>query len=212
MDLIPFIAHNSTVIAALIGGGLAGAVFREVIVNWWSQPNLSVIFDENDPGCALNDIPGLRCDENGREIARGQQSYLRIRINNKGRSTAHGVTICVTKIEFFSNGGDEHIFDEEVLELPVALSERTTFDLPRDGHRWVDLFCVEDFGKGVERRFAFLKPSGRLYLRPYGAGKYYATIFASSNNSSSEHAKVCWRWDGRLIGLHILGCLRLSRS
>jgi hypothetical protein len=200
MDFIKLHQQEIAVIAALFGGGLAGAVFAQVI-SWWRQPILRVVFNKDDRGCALDTPAELHTQ--GGNVVPGQQRYLRIRINNEGRSTAHGVSLCVTEITFYPVVGGASTFDEEVLELPVALSTRVSLDLARDGYRYFDLFCTEDFGNGVQFRFAFMNRPGRLYLRQYGHGSYSAKVLASSNNSPSKPATVSWHWDGTLAGLHI---------
>jgi hypothetical protein len=40
-------------------------------------------------------------------------------------------------ITFHPRDGDAYIFDEEVLDLPVANYHHSTFNLPRGGHRYV---------------------------------------------------------------------------
>jgi hypothetical protein len=134
------------VVVSLIGGGLAGAAFTQ-LVNWWRQPVLRIVFAASDRGCAL-DTPAAIRDESGNIIAQGQQRNLRVRVDNEGRSTAHGVNLCVTEITFYPSAGTADIFDEEVLDLSLSLSDRTVaFDLGRGAPVTLTYFAAKILGE-----------------------------------------------------------------
>jgi hypothetical protein len=177
----------------VLSGGLAGALFSHFI-GWWRRPRLKLSFQSDVAGCAV-DTPAYGEDEGGQTIEVDQR-YLRLKVENRGRTSARGVNVCVTKIEFYSPAEDTFLFDEEVLDLPVALYGRNVFDLPRRGHRFMDVFAVEANAAGLGWRFGFVAPPLRLYRRAYGPGHYFVTVFASANNARSVVRRFQWYWDG----------------
>jgi hypothetical protein len=69
-------------------------------------------------------------------------AVVRMRVDNKGRETAHGVCLSATEIEFRTNVGVT-VFADEVLEFLLALSDcRVIFDLPPGAHRFIDVFLL----------------------------------------------------------------------
>jgi hypothetical protein len=192
-------------LAALFGGGLAGAFFRE-IAEWPRRPQLELIFAPNDRGCVV-DTPATQGARPGR------QRYLRLRVRNIGRTTAHDVTVGLTEITFHSEVGNADLFDKEVFELPLSMSQptQTRFDLPRQGHHFVDIFCVEEFESvPIAMRFSFLRMPARLAARGYGRGSYSLAIFASARNAPSKTGRISWQWNGTVSGLNIVQPRRLG--
>src|SRR4051812_14339421 len=152
----------------VLSGGLAGALFSHLI-GWWRRPRLKLSFRADVAGCAVN-TPAYYEDEAGQRIDI-EQRYLRLKVENRGRTSAHGVNVCVTRIEFYPPDGNLILFDEEVLDLPVALYDRNIFDFPRRGHRFMDVFAVHESAAGLAWNFGFVKPPMRLYMRAYGPGQ-----------------------------------------
>jgi hypothetical protein len=68
---------------------------------------------------------------------------VRLKIKNKGRSTAHGVSVCTTSVTFTEWGGGSHTYNEDVLDLTLANGRDSPFMLATHAHRYVDLAIIE---------------------------------------------------------------------
>ena len=113
-----------------------------------------------------------------------------MRVDNKGLKTAHNVCVSATEIEFRATGTT--VFADEVLEFLLALSDgRAIFDLPPGGHRFIDVFFVEDFGN-VTPRFGFAQTPHRLSLLGFGKGSYSVRVVATADNASAKHSRISW--------------------
>jgi hypothetical protein len=182
---------------------LAGAVLTQLfnaLTLWYRQPALRLAFSKNEAGC-LVDAPA-RFTINGKSVV-GVQRCLRIKVKNTGRSIARSVNVCVTEIIFYDLSSQGRVFAEEVLDLPLALSRRAVFELAPGGHRFIDLFFVDDPGTGPALRFPFNPMPDRLALQGFGPGSYSAAIFATAENASSCRRRLFWHWDGTVPGLVI---------
>jgi len=186
-------------IAAVLGGGLAGAFFNHAIA-WLRQPRVHLIFSSGVPGCLVN-LPGYLQD-NGKPVLDANNDpvsvpmrYLRIKIENRGRTVAQGVNVYVTKLNFWHQTAGTEEFDEGVMDLPLARLARLTFDLPPGGHRYMDVFSVWEHNGHHKFQFAFAARPDRIYLRPYGFGSYRAALTATSHNATAKHLPIDWHWD-----------------
>lgn len=136
--------------------------------------------------------------------------YLRVRAENEGRTVAHGVSVCVTKLEFWHKTSGTNKFDEEVLELPVASRSRQAFDLAPGAFRYLDVFYAWDSSDPWNFRFAFVDPSsseGRIYepefSKVYGPGSYRAQVLATAQNALAYSDQLDWHFEGTREGLTI---------
>src|ERR1043166_5988972 len=140
---------DATLLTALTGG-LAGAVatlIGQALLRWWSRPLLGFRFASDEPGCEVD--PGE------------WHRYLRLKIENGGRSVAHNVSVCVIGIEY-RDGARQKALKEEVYDLKVAFTEdRTTFNLASKGHRFVDLVHTEGPDNEVRHYLEFVVGSSR---------------------------------------------------
>ena len=128
-----------------------------------------------------------------------------MRVENEGRTTAHGVSLSATEITFCAPGAGKKTLAEEVLEFKLALSqpERTDFDLPPGAHRFVDVFSAANFGTAITFTFAFAQIPARLPLLGFGTGSYSVAVIATAENAAPKKRHISWRWDGTLAGLDI---------
>jgi hypothetical protein len=185
-----------------VSGGLAGAVLNQVVaavLSWLRRPKLKINFSSNERGClVLTDATYAGVP--------GQMNVLRIHIANTGRSTAHNVGVSSVEISYSAATPESgtNLMQEEVLDLHLALSDRTTFDLPRGLHRFVDIFYVDaPPGQDISFRWAFKTPQ-RIATHRFGAGDYSMKIIATAENSGAKDRRINWRWDGSLAGLTII--------
>lgn len=170
-------------VSAWVTGGLAGATLT-IIYQWlrqsWLKPRLEILFANKEPGC--------RVDTN---IVGGTQNvarYLRLKVKNSGRSTAHDVSVCVTKLTFTAPGAGSHTFRDDVLDLKLTLTPDTLrFRLAPCAHRYIDLAHTDRSGQGANfiYDFAGLIPARLERLRQQGvfgtqAGEFGAEIFVSA--------------------------------
>jgi len=202
---------GSKLLVTAFSGGVAGALLTQgvtIFLGWWRKPVLKIIFAANEPGCVV-DTPAVQLGSDRTIAAHGNQRYVRVKLQNIGRSTANGVIVSIQHITFYpTNTGQPSVFAEEVFDLSVSLSQLSTpFDLGCGAYRFLDLFCSEQFGSGpVTTRFSVRNPTGRhpqLFVGGGDAGSYAVRLFASSNQSDSVSATLQWHWDGALHGLTI---------
>ena len=169
------------------GGGLAGASFNQII-GWIRRPKLRLCFSSNVNGCIV-DPPGYVLGPDGKPLLDASQNpivvatrYLRVMIQNTGRTVAHGVIVSVTKLTYWRQTTGSEVFDEEVMDLPVVRHSQQ-LDLPPGAHRYMDVFSAWNYN-GPRFRFSFVELTDRIYLREYHFGSYKADIIATANNIS----------------------------
>ena len=133
-----------------LSGGLAGALLTlagQAFIRRFNRPQPQIRFEADLPGCIV-DTPAIVTDGEGRPSLDNQgnrrnvqQRYLRLRIENVGRTFAQNASVCVTQIDFTAAGAAARSFREEVHDLRVSRSNpaetRTTFNLAAGGHRFV---------------------------------------------------------------------------
>jgi hypothetical protein len=219
------IMASDTFWLSALTGGLAGAFLTLVgqsVKAWWNRPILSATFREGEPGCEVETPASLENRATGAIIAKGQQRYLRLRIENRGSSFAKHVSVCVTRISYTAAGAGAASFAEEVFDLKLALTpDRAVFNLAAGGHRFIDLVhtsvytpiqggpmlppeCLPQTGCQARRDFDFLTSPARLEDLGFARGRYSAEIFVSAANAASFRNEFEFSWDGSLNGLRIL--------
>jgi len=133
--------------------------------------------------------------------ARVEQLYLRLKIQNEGRTFAKNVSVCVMRIGFRAHGAGERVFAEEVFDLKLVLSGRAVFNLASGGHRFVDLVHATQSEQAVGLTFDFVESPIRLVLLGFGSGDYEMDVVATAENAKSVLHLIKWSWDGTLQGL-----------
>jgi hypothetical protein len=112
------------ILASALTGGLAGAAFTFLVqcgTRWWLRPRLHIVFNGREPGCLVEtNVVG----HTGPIL-----SYVRIKIKNSGRSTAIGVIAFVTELIFDAPGTGSRRFEEDVIDLQLALGHPSPFVL-----------------------------------------------------------------------------------
>jgi hypothetical protein len=135
-----------------------------------------------------------------------KQVYLRLRIENRGKTFAKNTSVCVTKIDYHRQGAPRASFEEEVLDLKLALTgNRAVFNLASGGHRFVDLIHTSQAPgqAAVVLAFDFMEQPSRLDLVGFDRGKYKLKVFATAENAKSQSEEVEFSWDGTLDGLTV---------
>jgi hypothetical protein len=200
-------------IIGALTGGLAGSVLT-LVSQWclrrWSQPKLEIVFQSEEPGCDVN-TPAFRVDQDGNFILHEgnrievQQRYLRLKLKNSGRTFAENCSVCITKFEFRAPGQGRRVFEEEVLDLGLALTGLTVFNLAAKGHRFLDLARThDDPSQGHLFGVCFAQVPARLGRELYGAGSYKMEVFVAANNAKSKSYDIEWAYDGPAGGLRII--------
>jgi hypothetical protein len=185
------------VVVSALTGGLAGSLVN-LTRNWWREPILKILFQENEKGCLITtNFVG------GNELL---QRYVRLKVRNAGRSTAKDVSICVVKLRFEAPDEDPVDFEQEVLDLKVAMTpDQITFRLAAGAHQYVDLWHTQKEHGGVAFMTDFVATPATLAFFPRKPGIYRAEVFVSADNAPSVGYTASWSWDGQYPGLHILG-------
>jgi hypothetical protein len=186
-------------LVGLLLAGLAGALTAlgvQSLREWWKRPILTIQFDEGVEGCRIE------------TEALGSTGpiawFLRLKIQNQGRSTAKDVSVSVIKLGFHAPGADIITFAEEVLDLKLSSRPvQTVFRLARGAHQYIDLTHTLKSEQGVEALFDFVNIPLRLRRLGFKQGIYFAEIFATADNADPVRLTISWKWDGQYEGLRI---------
>lgn len=176
-------------------GGLAGALLTftfQWLLAVYRRPRLQVIFDQSEPGCAVDAVPDL-------------QRYLRLKVRNVGRTTAHQVGLSITSIIYEAPDGTRTPFNEEVLDLKAGMTGDQLFNLPPEAHRFADLALSFLADQMAQHSFDFVRHPRRLEGFAQRVGRYKADVFVSANDAAPRRLTVEWEWDGSIAGLNIVG-------
>jgi hypothetical protein len=135
-------------------GGLAGALLTllgQSFLRRWNRPILEIVF-RNEPGCIvpiegwlLDKATGIPLKDPNGNLRGGKAQYLRLKIENRGKTFAKNASVCVTKVTYSAAGTGEKTFAEEVFELSLAptAGNPMVFNLAACGHRFVDFVHTE---------------------------------------------------------------------
>jgi hypothetical protein len=116
---------------------------------------------------------------------------LRLQVKNDGNVTARKVTMTMTKLEFGRSFERGDALANEVLDLKLALSGRSTFDIPPKSHRWVDLIYAEEF-------------EGKVKLRPGFARGWPARLPLMGFGERGSRGRNCRKYFGDAVTKNIL--------
>ncbi len=181
-----------------LSGGLAGAVLT-LIGQWaknvWAKPKLEIVFSESEPGC--------RVDTNVMGDIEDVQCYLRLKILNRGRTTAQNVSASVVSLTFLpslsstsatSRFGDWIVFGDEVMDLKQALNGQLEFRLVgKRAYRYVDLAHTLKIAEDHWGYIIDVVPvPARLLRLGFGPGSYSAEIAVSADNADTVRRTVNW--------------------
>jgi len=189
------------VLGAILGGGLAGAVLNQIAnegLRWLRKPTLRIRFSADAKGC-IADTP--TADPNTGTI-NGKQRYLRLRIENIGRTSAQQVSACMTHVDYRSKSGQHDIFAREVIELKFAMSQQTAKNIGSRAHRFVDVFGVADAG-GVHSGLGVKMLPLALSKILTGPGEYSLKVIVTADNADSVEVRISWCWSGTVDDLEI---------
>jgi len=199
-------------ILSVLTGGLAGSVLTllsQSFLRWWRRPILEIVFQSGEPGCDVK-THGFRVDERGKPILDGgkpievQQRCLRLKLKNGGKTFAENCSVNITEIGFKAPGQGSKVFEEEVLELRLALTGSTSFNLASGGHRFLDIAHTEDSLQGHSFGFDAAQIPVRLGRQGFGVGTFTMKVFAAANNAASVSREVKWSYDGQAGGVRIV--------
>jgi hypothetical protein len=206
---------DNIVITALTGG-LAGALltlFGQALCRWWNRPLLEIVFGNETRGCVVpvegwiaDKETGVPIKNSNGNLRRGKMKYLRLKVENRGKTFAKNVSLCVTQITYKAAGRGESRFEEEVFELSLAPTAGNpyVFNLAAQGHRFMDLVHTSlDDQNNLELVFDFGKGAHRLAGLNMGSGDYDAKVFASAENARSIVRNVHWSYGNTLDSLTI---------
>ena len=186
-----------------LAGGLAGSILT-IIYQWvkgyWLKPRIQICFQSTEPGCSLD----TNSVQNPQMIV---GRHVRLKIKNTGRSTALGVSVCITRLTLEEESGlDSSALAEDVLDLRLAYhADAAPFLLAPGAHRFVDL-AHTDRNVANPLHWLDLQPHPtRLRQRGFGtrAGTCGAEIFVAAENAKAKAKFVKWAWDGGFPGLTI---------
>lgn len=185
-------------------GGLAGSaltIFTRWVSVLWLRPRLQIIFAEDlDEGCRIE----TNVNHTTNQLMR---CYVRIKIKNCGRSTAHGVAACVTELTFAAPGASTRKISAEVFD--VKLSHRpdvvpVPFTLAPHAHRYLD---VAHSQRAEPPSFWYdLYPHlERVRREGFGIsrGRFGAHVFVTADNAKATQRDITWEWDETFPGIVI---------
>jgi hypothetical protein len=148
-------AQSSLLVPLL--SGLAGSIITvtvQYLRDWVIQPSLRVTAHADVGGCVVQ-TPAF--DKKTLQNV-GDQRYLRLRIDNDGRTTAKNVCVSIVKITRQIPGSGQESFDEEVMDLTYPFARGgesvTRVDMPPKTHRFINL-CHTIKMRSGEQEFLF---------------------------------------------------------
>lgn len=202
------VANDYSILTLALSSGVMGALIAlagQSLKNWWNQPVLSIRFDRDEHGCEVEtkgavtftNIVGQTVTPYS--VASSENRFLRIKLLNRGRTSAQNVTVSITRLSFRAPGTGEKDFSEEIFDLKLAGTEQTAFNLARSGHRFVDLLHTSVFTpvngqvmveldkpqEGCQaRRYFDVQPSGwRLEDLGMTKGDYRVALLVTADNT-----------------------------
>jgi hypothetical protein len=205
---------TDTILITGLTGGLAGALLTlvgQAVWRWWDRPILEIVFREGS-GCSvpmdgyLMDMTGVPLKDQAGNLRRGKAHYLRLKIENRGKTFAKNASVCVTQITCRSAGTGAKTFAEEVFDLNLAQTAGNTlvFNLASSGHRFVDFVHSSlDDQNNLELIFDFGKAAHRLAPLKFGSGRYDVKVFASAENAKSITRVLHWSYGKTVDSLKI---------
>jgi hypothetical protein len=185
-----------SILLAPLTGGLAGALFTNIcksVQEHRQRPRLNVVFNDEDNGCKIKTV-----------TTPAEYYWVRVKIINEGRSTARGVSVCVTTLTLDGHSTGRRQFLEEVFDLKVA-NYKDVFPFilaPNGGYRYLDVCHIKDGDAFF--RYDLQAELERLRAREFGMkrGTYEADIFVSADNTEAVKKTIIWEWDGSFHGLN----------
>jgi hypothetical protein len=181
-------------VAPWLAGGLAGSAFTLIsqwIIRFWQRPIINLVFDDKDRGCCILSVTTPR------------RHHLRVKIINKGRSTARDVSACITKLTLDGSMSGHREFSEEVFDLKLTHRNNVSpFILAPGAHRYFDLAHISEEESSSHFDFDLQPNLPRLPDRGFGmyAGDYGAEIFVAADNAEAQRRAITWEWDGHFDG------------
>jgi hypothetical protein len=184
-----------------LSGGAAGAVLTQLAQgfrNSWTKPKLEIIFSKRTRGC--------RVDTNVVGGFENIQCYLRLKILNRGRTTAQNVSVSVVSLKFRQSDGKRIRFDEEVMDVKLALRGELQFRLVgKHAYRYVDLAHTLRVTGNQWGYVIDVNPApARLAVLGFGPGAYWAQVVASADNARTVRCTVGWTFAAEHSGLQIV--------
>jgi hypothetical protein len=198
MGITESIQLMNTLVTMVVGvvTGVLTTLTTQAIAGWWKRPILSILFDEDEEGCQIETIYAGTKDVVGR--------YLRLKILNRGKSTAKDVSVSIINLIYQAPGKEPIPFGEEVIDLKLASREnQIVFRLASGAHQYVDLLHTVKIDGSVALIFDFVDPPIRLRKLGLKQGTYSAKVFVAADNAASTNDNICWTWDGQYEGLRI---------
>ncbi len=126
-----------------LGGGLAGSILTQVVqkfTKWRERPILIAEFGEPGDGSIIQqDLPA----SNAESLTKGIQQWVRVKVKNRGRSTARSVRVIITSIGNKTSDLTEWNFDQEVIDCWWSHIGETKIDIPPQTWRFADIFVNE---------------------------------------------------------------------
>jgi hypothetical protein len=185
----------ATVLISALAGALA-TLLSQTLREWWKRPILTILFDESVEGC--------RIETNSMESKQPFAWYVRLKIQNRGRSTAKDVSVSVINLKFKAQDGGTISFGEEVLDLKLSSRKnQTVFRLAARAHHYIDLVHAVKIPNGVAYLIDFAWTPERLNLLGFRQGTYSAEVFVAADNAESVNRTISWTWDSRYDGIRI---------
>jgi hypothetical protein len=187
-----------TAFAGALGGGLV-VVLSQLFFDWWRRPILKFDLSAKEAMCV--DTPYRIHDK----IT--QARYLRVRVNNSGKSTAIACRIFVKKIvKTHPNGSSVVIINDDWIELSWSygiIEEGThrTINIANGGSRLGDVAFIVEGHEVVN--FASASFPNRIENYFNTPGSYAVDVVVESDNARPAQTTYCFKveksWDSMFL-------------
>ena len=200
-------ATGIDLVAAAIGGALGGgvlAVAGQELVRWWRRPVLSIDFS-NTSQCVLR--TRIRLEKGSSETIARDAIFLRLRVINRGRSTARDCRVYMTRILRKSFDGTTQSYeDQDVIPLSWSVrdEQHETLVVPPRINQFVDMVCTR-----LSDQPCFLRPRARTPKRLNETwrepGVFEIDVAVCAEEAALVRRTLVFEWRGQWDSLKVLG-------
>jgi len=173
-------------LGSALGGGIL-AVTGEEILRWWRRPQLRLHYAD-DASCVAR--TPFKSDSGS-----GEAIYLRLRVNNVGRSIARDCAPFMTRLERRdANGHIENILEQDSVALVWSLRSVDVMDIPRGINQFIDVcFAMQ----GAES-LGLASPSYPLRMKSVWSkpGRFRADIVVTCAGTPPVSRTIGFKWNG----------------
>ena len=176
----------------LLGGGVAGSLITLSIqgaMARYMRPKLIADFGSDVQG-AIVEHPFTV--ETNPKVQGTKEQWVRIKIQNKGRSAASNTRVMIVAINNKATQAKNWEFSKEVIDCNWAYIKDLSVDIPKDTYRFSDIARLKRENGNTTLEFTGI---GAKNI-PGGIERISVTVLISADNAETVTAEIKLRYDG----------------